>query len=611
MACRAITQPVSASPCERNWAKFDAVHTARRNRLGAVKLRDLVYVTHNWQVVHNWNKAPEGLGVVKGNIEDPPTPAGYNVPVSVRQAHGGWVGAVHSGRKVEKDTPPRLPFPPNPLLPALARARYLSMQGKRMGGGYLSVRGKRMGRRVLFIAEDYHSFRLLNRQFPMQTALIVTPKGDQTAGIEDRRPWHFLRLLQHNVSFLYNDPDMVWLQLPFGYFNGDFDLWTASSAPTFDAPQQPTDDAAPTTTNHHLLRPTPLPPNQPLSTALLYFRASPGARAAVQAWQAELKFIVMKTRKLGVPMNQSEGAFNRAVRGVGSAARVALLPQLLFPSTALYFRCGWEVWLGGVAGRCGWEVRLGGAAGRCGWEVWLGGVAGRCGWEVRLGGAAGRCGWEVRLGGVGGRCGWEVWLGGVAGRCGWEVWLGGVAGRCGWEVWLGGVAGRCGWEVRLGGAAGRCGWEVWLGGVAGRCGWEVRLGGAAGRCGWEVRLGGVAGRCGWEVWLGGVAGWCGWEVWLGGVAGRCGWEVWLGGVAGRCGWEVWLGGVAGRCGWEVWLGGVAGRCGWEVWLGGVAGRCGWEVWLGGVAGRCDWEVWQWFLWWFLVLLALFPFALQF
>ncbi|CAI5939523.1 unnamed protein product [Closterium sp. NIES-65] len=78
MACRAITQPVSASPCERNWAKFDAVHTARRNRLGAVKLRDLVYVTHNWQVVHNWHKAPEGLGVVKGNIEDPPTPAGYN-----------------------------------------------------------------------------------------------------------------------------------------------------------------------------------------------------------------------------------------------------------------------------------------------------------------------------------------------------------------------------------------------------------------------------------------------------------------------------------------------------------------------------------------------------
>ncbi|CAI5985773.1 unnamed protein product, partial [Closterium sp. NIES-65] len=42
LACCMLTQPVSASPCERNWAKFDAVHTARRNRLGAEKLRDLV-----------------------------------------------------------------------------------------------------------------------------------------------------------------------------------------------------------------------------------------------------------------------------------------------------------------------------------------------------------------------------------------------------------------------------------------------------------------------------------------------------------------------------------------------------------------------------------------
>ncbi|CAI5521047.1 unnamed protein product [Closterium sp. Naga37s-1] len=42
LACRMLTQPVSASPCERNWAKFDAVHMARRNRLGAEKLRDLV-----------------------------------------------------------------------------------------------------------------------------------------------------------------------------------------------------------------------------------------------------------------------------------------------------------------------------------------------------------------------------------------------------------------------------------------------------------------------------------------------------------------------------------------------------------------------------------------
>ncbi|CAI7809651.1 unnamed protein product [Closterium sp. NIES-53] len=89
MACHALTQPVSASPCERNWAKFDAVHTARLNRLGAEKLRDLVYVTHNWQIVHNWHKVPEGQRVVKGNIEDPPTPAGYNVEEEVEEPEVG------------------------------------------------------------------------------------------------------------------------------------------------------------------------------------------------------------------------------------------------------------------------------------------------------------------------------------------------------------------------------------------------------------------------------------------------------------------------------------------------------------------------------------------
>ncbi|CAI5525392.1 unnamed protein product [Closterium sp. Naga37s-1] len=52
LACRVLTQPVSTSPCERNWVKFDAVHTARRNRLGAEMLRDLVYVTHNWRQHH-------------------------------------------------------------------------------------------------------------------------------------------------------------------------------------------------------------------------------------------------------------------------------------------------------------------------------------------------------------------------------------------------------------------------------------------------------------------------------------------------------------------------------------------------------------------------------
>ncbi|GJP65915.1 hypothetical protein CLOP_g22814, partial [Closterium sp. NIES-67] len=79
LACRVLTQPVSASSCERNWAVWDTVHTARRNRLGSEKCKDLVYVAHNWKVVHNWHMADEGAGVVSGNIPDAPVPAGYRV----------------------------------------------------------------------------------------------------------------------------------------------------------------------------------------------------------------------------------------------------------------------------------------------------------------------------------------------------------------------------------------------------------------------------------------------------------------------------------------------------------------------------------------------------
>ncbi|CAI5479571.1 unnamed protein product [Closterium sp. Yama58-4] len=77
LACRVLSQPVSAAACERNWAMWDAVHTARRNRLGSEKCRDLVFVAHNWNIVHNWHKAEEGMGTLPGNIPEPPIPEGY------------------------------------------------------------------------------------------------------------------------------------------------------------------------------------------------------------------------------------------------------------------------------------------------------------------------------------------------------------------------------------------------------------------------------------------------------------------------------------------------------------------------------------------------------
>ncbi|CAI7771914.1 unnamed protein product [Closterium sp. NIES-54] len=79
IARRTLAQPVSASSCERNWAKWEGVHTARRNRLGSEKCRDLVYVAHNWLVVHSAHKRPEmeGAGIIEGNKPDPPVPKGY------------------------------------------------------------------------------------------------------------------------------------------------------------------------------------------------------------------------------------------------------------------------------------------------------------------------------------------------------------------------------------------------------------------------------------------------------------------------------------------------------------------------------------------------------
>ncbi|CAI5478859.1 unnamed protein product [Closterium sp. Yama58-4] len=77
LACRVLSQPVSASACERNWAVWESIHTAKRNRLGSEKCRDLVYVAHNWNIVRNWHKGAEGVTVLPGNIPEAPLPEGY------------------------------------------------------------------------------------------------------------------------------------------------------------------------------------------------------------------------------------------------------------------------------------------------------------------------------------------------------------------------------------------------------------------------------------------------------------------------------------------------------------------------------------------------------
>ncbi|CAI7784434.1 unnamed protein product [Closterium sp. NIES-54] len=78
LACRVLSQPVSASACERNWAVWESIHTSKRNRLGSEKCRDLVYVAHNWNIVRNWHKGAEGVTVLPGNIPEASLLEGYN-----------------------------------------------------------------------------------------------------------------------------------------------------------------------------------------------------------------------------------------------------------------------------------------------------------------------------------------------------------------------------------------------------------------------------------------------------------------------------------------------------------------------------------------------------
>ncbi|KAH9292586.1 hypothetical protein KI387_042231, partial [Taxus chinensis] len=47
LALRILSQPCSASGCERNWSLFEAIHTKKRNKLTQKRLNDLVFVQYN------------------------------------------------------------------------------------------------------------------------------------------------------------------------------------------------------------------------------------------------------------------------------------------------------------------------------------------------------------------------------------------------------------------------------------------------------------------------------------------------------------------------------------------------------------------------------------
>ena len=88
---------------------------------------------------------------------------------------------------------------------------------------------------LVVVAEDGIVYKKL---LPFQSKTVTIEKsGHDSAeksasyGSKDfnklvsQRPTHIQRHLKRGVNVLYSDTDMVWLQNPFSYFTGDFDMW--------------------------------------------------------------------------------------------------------------------------------------------------------------------------------------------------------------------------------------------------------------------------------------------------------------------------------------------------------------------------------------------------
>ncbi|XP_045202341.2 uncharacterized protein LOC123555817 [Mercenaria mercenaria] len=88
---------------------------------------------------------------------------------------------------------------------------------------------------IVIIAEDEFVYRKL-REFKSET-VTLTRSGHASvhesasfgsaafSTLVSARPSHILNYLKMGINVLYSDIDMVWMQNPFPYFTGDFDMW--------------------------------------------------------------------------------------------------------------------------------------------------------------------------------------------------------------------------------------------------------------------------------------------------------------------------------------------------------------------------------------------------
>ena len=159
--------------------------------------------------------------------------------------------------------------------------------------------------RVFVITEDDTAFLKLNnlkldqaftviRSWKKSSSSAVKFESKQFMELTSARPSHIFTYLEKGLNVLYADIDSVWLQDPFPYFTGDFDMWIQLDGNTY-------------------------------CTGLLGIRRSNDSIKLTKMWEASLK------QKL----NNDQTAFNLVCKE--AKIKIKSLDTNLFPSGDLYF----------------------------------------------------------------------------------------------------------------------------------------------------------------------------------------------------------------------------------------------------------------------------------
>ncbi|KAF8045920.1 hypothetical protein N665_4213s0006 [Sinapis alba] len=169
----------------------------------------------------------------------------------------------------------------------------------------ISVTRQKQQDKVLVIAEDYTTLYKVNSKWPGHAVLIPPALDSQTAhnfgsqgffNLTSRRPEHLLQLLELGYNVMYNDVDMVWLQDPFPYLEGNHDV-----------------------TN--------------ICSCMIFLRPTNGAKLLMKQWIKELHAQPWSKSNKG---NDQPG-FNWALGKTAHQVDVYLLSQAAFPTGGVYF----------------------------------------------------------------------------------------------------------------------------------------------------------------------------------------------------------------------------------------------------------------------------------